>query len=429
MKFQSPPSSPVIILLAITIFLIAFIRTEVALIILIFSMLLSPEFSVGEVSGRSIVIRLDDIFIVVIFVGWLAKMAVRKEFALLSVSSLIGPIFAYVFVCLLATCISTLQGYTKAAAGFFYLLKYIEYFFLFFMVVSSIKSKTEAKMLILFLILTCLIVTVYGWRLHYQGVERIAAPFDISEGGGESNTLAGYLLFMISVITGLTIYSGSLTQRIFLLGILGVMIPPFLFTQSRGAWLGFFPMYLSVIFLSKKARPVLLVTLIIIVLLIPIVSPQAVKDRVNSTFEEGKVYTVFGKQITVEPSSAARIENSMRIVRKWIKRPFLGYGVTGVGLVDSQYALVLGETGLIGLLAFLWLMAAILREGKRTLGIVKDDWAKGLTLGFLAGFIGLLVQALSANTFIIVRIMGPFWFLAAIIVALPRLYERERMND
>jgi O-antigen ligase len=429
-KFQSPPSFPVVILLAFIIFITAFVRTDVALIILILSMLLSPEFSVGGITGRSVVIRADDIFLIVIFLGWLAKMAINKELGLVSATSLSRPVFTYLFICLIASGISILQGYTRPEVSFFYLLKYFEYFFLFFMVSNSIKSKKEVKMFLLFLILTCIIVTAYGWQLHSQGVSRIAAPFDISEGGGgEANTLAGYLLLMISVIIGLSIYCGSLMQKILLLGLLGFMVPTFLFTQSRGAWLGFFPMYFSVIILTKKARPVLLVLLLIIVLALPLLSPQSVKDRVTSTFVDGKVYTVFGKQITFEPSAAARIENWKNIIKKWSKRPFLGYGVTGVGLVDSQYALVLGETGLIGLLGFIWLMTAIFRAGKRTFNLVRDDWARGLTLGFLAGFIGLLVQALSANIFIIVRVMGPFWFLAALIVVLPRLYQNEELCE
>jgi hypothetical protein len=67
-------------------------------------------------------------------------------------------------------------------------------------------------------------------------------------------------------------------------------------------------------------------------------------------------------------------------------------------------------------------MLSIFREGIKTLNIVTDDWARGVTLGFLAGFIGLLFQALTANTFIIVRIMGPFWFLAAIMTVFQKLY-------
>jgi hypothetical protein len=54
----------------------------------------------------------------------------------------------------------------------------------------------------------------------------------------------------------------------------------------------------------------------------------------------------------------------------------------------------------------------------QVLKTVQDDWERGLTLGFLAGFIGLLVHGFAAGTFIIVRIMEPFWFLAAIVVML-----------
>jgi hypothetical protein len=39
----------------------------------------------------------------------------------------------------------------------------------------------------------------------------------------------------------------------------------------------------------------------------------------------------------------------------------------------------------------------------------------------LAGFIGLLFHALGANTFIIVRIMEPFWFLAGIVMMLEEI--------
>jgi len=39
----------------------------------------------------------------------------------------------------------------------------------------------------------------------------------------------------------------------------------------------------------------------------------------------------------------------------------------------------------------------------------------------LAGFIGLLVHAIGANTFIIVRIMEPFWFALGMVVMMPEL--------
>ncbi len=59
---------------------------------------------------------------------------------------------------------------------------------------------------------------------------------------------------------------------------------------------------------------------------------------------------------------------------------------------------------------------------------VKTPYFKGLTIGFFAGFIGLLFHAIGANTFIIVRIMEPFWFFAGIIAVLPAL-ERQHQEQ
>jgi hypothetical protein len=42
-------------------------------------------------------------------------------------------------------------------------------------------------------------------------------------------------------------------------------------------------------------------------------------------------------------------------------------------------------------------------------------------MGAVAGLVGLLVHAIGANTFIIVRIMEPFWFVVGLVVTLDRL--------
>ena len=58
-----------------------------------------------------------------------------------------------------------------------------------------------------------------------------------------------------------------------------------------------------------------------------------------------------------------------------------------------------------------------MQEGKT----VKTPYYRGLGIGFLAGFVGLAVHGIGANTFIIVRIMEPFWFFVGIIAAIPML--------
>ena len=62
--------------------------------------------------------------------------------------------------------------------------------------------------------------------------------------------------------------------------------------------------------------------------------------------------------------------------------------------------------------------------GYRNFNLSQDDLSRGLSLGFLGGFVGLLVLGITANSFIIVRIMEPFWFVAAAISSLPHLREQ-----
>jgi O-antigen ligase len=110
----------------------------------------------------------------------------------------------------------------------------------------------------------------------------------------------------------------------------------------------------------------------------------------------------------------------------WPKKPVFGYGVTGYEFLDSQYPRVLIETGILGLITFLYLLYSIFKLTIDHMKKIKTPYFKGLTLGFLAGFVGLIFHAIGANTFIIVRIMEPFWFFAGIIAVLPELESKRQ---
>jgi O-antigen ligase len=181
--------------------------------------------------------------------------------------------------------------------------------------------------------------------------------------------------------------------------------------------------------LSKKKQwipPVLL----LVALLLPFTAPKVTKDRVTYTFTQGigrtDVVTIAGIQL--DTSTSARIQSWQEAIRELSQRPVLGFGVTGYRFVDAQYVRVAAETGLLGLLIFLLLLGTILRESQRVCNACHDPFDKGLTIGFIAGFTGLLFHAIGANTFIIVRIMEPFWFVAAMVMMIPSL-EKDRKGQ
>ena len=414
----------------VIIFVLSFVSTQIALYILIFSMLLSPEFIVGGTEGatlgRGITLRVDDFLVAVIGFSWLARMAINKELGLFLKTPLNRPIAYYILVCVASTLLGALFGRLDLKTGLLFVLKYFEYVVIYFMVANYFKDRAQLKTFVWAMLLTCLIVSVVSMTQIPEG-GRISAPFEGKV--GEPNTYGGYLVFMMSIATGLALMQESFRNRITAFILVILFSIPLLYTQSRSSYLAAIPAVLSFLWLSKRKQwipPVLL----LVALLLPFMAPKVTKDRVSYTFTQGvgrpDAVTVAGVQL--DTSTSARILSWEDAIKDLAQHPVLGFGVTGYRFVDAQYVRVAAETGFLGLLIFLLLLGTILRESYRVFKVSHDPFDKGLAIGFLAGFTGLLFHAIGANTFIIVRIMEPFWFIAAMVMMIPSL-EKDRKGE
>ena len=412
---------------AVVVFLVVFLRTEVGLYLVIASMLLSPEFSVGAATlaeARAVVFRTEDFLLLVIAASWFAKTAVHKELGLVMKTPLNGPIVAYVAVNLLATLVGYLLGSVGTTAGFFYVLKYVEYFVVYYMVVNNVADRAQARRLVVVALATAAIASLIGIAQIPAG-GRVSAPFEGEV--GEPNTFGGYLLLMMALALGVALEARALRVRLAMVGLVGLFLMPFAFTLSRASYLGLVPMIAALAVLSTR-RTVMLGALVVLLVASPVLvslAPAPVARRVAYTFkpEKGQPTVHVGK-VGLDPSTSARFISARHAVEGWLKSPqtiLVGYGVTGFTFMDAQYARVLVETGVLGLLVFLWLIARILGTGLGSARALGSPEERGLAIGFIAGTIGLLVHALGSNTFIIVRIMEPFWLFAGIVVMLPML--------
>jgi O-antigen ligase len=276
------------------------------------------------------------------------------------------------------------------------------------------------------MLLTCVIVSAVSLTQIPEG-GRISAPFEGKV--GEPNTFGGYLVFMMSIATGLALMEEHFRTRVLALFLVVLFSVPLLYTQSRSSYLAAIPAVLSFLWLSKRKQwipPIL----VLVALLLPFMAPKVTKDRVSYTFTQGvgRVDTVTIAGVQLDTSTSARIQSWKDAMRDLAQHPVLGFGVTGYRFVDAQYVRAATETGFLGLLVFLLLMATILKESYRVFAASHDPFDKGLAIGFIAGFTGLLFHAVGANTFILVRIMEPFWFVAAMVMMIPSL-EREGKDE
>jgi O-antigen ligase len=412
-----------IILLLISV--CVFVWPEAGLYLVILSMLLSPEIIAGGLGGkgtlaRGFTLRLEDFLLFFIGLSWFARTAVDKSTGLFRKTPLNQPIAAYIIVCFLATLWGKITGEVQGIAGFFFVLKYFEYMIVFFMVVNFVKTPDQAKRLLFCLYLTCFIVSIYG-LIQIPGGGRVSAPFEGEV--GEPNTFGGYLVFMGALAVALIDHLKDVRVRLGLSLLLVVLLISLLYTQSRASYIAIIPAYLTLSLFSRR-RFYLLAGFVVVIALSPLVVPRVAKERIKETFtqpeQQGQIQ--FGR-LRLDTSASARIIGYKEALLDWQKRPILGHGVTGYAFMDAQYPRILVETGIVGMLAFLWLVYTLFRVGVSTWQDAQDDLLRGLSVGLVAGLVGLLVHAIGANTFIIVRIMEPFWFLTGIVLSLGAINE------
>ena len=399
--------------------------------LLVMSMLLSPEFGSssgggsGTDSSRSVVVRLDDVLLAILSLAWFARTAVHKDLGFILKNPLNKPIGFYILSCIISTILGFMTGGVRGLIGTFFVVRYFEYFVVFFLALNFMSDLKEMKRFMRLAYFTSICIAIYGLSQIPLGV-RVSAPFEGD--AGEPNTMGGYLLLIMCMAGGQMLFArgpraiGGWSALVFLLFV------PMLFTGSRAAWLGI-PAAIGAFFAFSHRKKQIVLFTVAFAFLATIMLPQSVKERILFTFQQEKQVKV--KQIQVgavrlDTSTSARLESYNEAVSGWMKKPVLGWGVTGFIFVDSQAVRTLVETGLVGMVAFLWLVWTYFQMGRKAMRTSTDRFQRGLAIGYLSALFALLTHSIGSNTFIILRIMEPFMLFTAMVARIPGLYEERQ---
>jgi len=411
--------------------LFAFFSPKLSLALLVFSMLLSPELGFGGIdASRSLVVRYDDILLVIIFMAWFAKTAMFKDKPFITATPVQTPMLIYTSLCVVSTAFGVIRGDINLKASFFYVLKYVEYFLLYFMTLNIVESEEDVKKYLRYGLIVAVIVTVYAYSFYYSSgpTARATAPFEVPLGGdlaeSEPASLGGYYLMIFGLFMAMLSETGGYALLV-AISMLIFMFPAFLLTFSRASYIGFAVMVPALFFLSRRRKLFMAGVIsagIIAVALLPGISGK-VTERITMTYQGSYATQSFqtgvGGPIKLEDSAASRVHSIKRVLfEKLPKHPILGWGVTGIGMGDTQYALLLGEVGVLGTVIFIWMLFRLFDTAKIVFQDYDSPAVKVLSLGFMISMIGLIFQSLGVNTFVIVRIMEPFWFIAALLSVL-----------
>ncbi len=402
---------------SLLVFGITLVRVEYGLFILLVAMLLSPELEAGNVGAhgeRGLNVRYDDVLIIVIFLGVVVKHAFEGKPLFWRPNPINSGIVAYYSVCLISTLLAlriSVPAWDRDVA-FFILLKMFEYYLIFFMVSMSITSMKAIKHQLAVFFAVSLIVCVYG-VVSIGTLPRVSAPFEA--GGTEPNTLGGYLLIVICLCLAMLLHVPGVRWKWVFSGVALAAFVPFVMTLSRASY---FALFVALIAMGMAGRRWSVLALVAVVLVAsPFVMPEDVKKRVSDTFvSSGVAIDLPGveEEITIDKSAYERIYVWRKVRHNLTVWPWFGGGISWDTVLDSQFARVIIETGVAGLAAFVFLLWRVLKTADEAFRWSRHWMAKGLALGMFATTIGLIAHSFGTISFLIVRIMEPFWFLMAL---------------
>jgi O-antigen ligase len=209
-----------------------------------------------------------------------------------------------------------------------------------------------------------------------------------------------------------------------------IMLTALIFTQSRGAWLGFLVALLVILLLARTRHRIKLFS----VLALTIIGFNFLAAFYLPEYRNllGLITVRFLGDTFLQDPRFTYLPFTLDIFKQY---PILGVGIGGYGLQLASYFnypllgsahgifwSVLAETGIIGFLAFSWLIFVYYKTLIHALKKAKGTHWYPYIIGYLACFTGMMVQYLSFGD----RLNMYVWVFMGVSMATVKLIKKEQ---
>jgi len=404
---------------------------------------LYPKFPLLTLPGSAVAIRAEDFLILLTSFVFLGHFLLQKK--------KLPPLGFQVIVYLIVGLVSSVSAIliTKNVSPLitlFHLARRLEYLLVFFFVYYVGASGWLTRRFLFELILLPVIgVFIYGIAQIYFKAPVISTmntefakgiALTLQPGVQLSSTFAGHYdlaIYLAMILAFLTVLLTFAKKRTYQLGLLvGYIAIIWLFTQA-GSRIAIFGLTFSVGLVCLMRKKIALGVLLLSIIVVSIFTSPNLLRRLNNII---KVFESNSQTIqVVHPAIAADknlgevlagttlrpiqqdVSTSIRFdvewpraLRSFYKNPFLGTGYSSITLAtDNEYLRALGETGLLGFLAFISILIALGRGLHHRYLSAKSNLDKVITLGALGVFSIFLISAIFLDVFEASKIAILFW--------------------
>lgn len=346
--------------------------------------------------------------------------------------SLEPAIILYLLIAVGATAASiNLSGSLRDLAIYFFA------FVLFFVLTNQIESKKELKIFLQLLLLGAFLVSLYGIYQYLAGTPLPEGWVDVEQNPairtrvysvfGNPNVLANFLVLLIPFSFALFLGTKKIAAKISCFALAAMLCLTLLLTFSRGGWLGLLVGLLAFALLKDRRMLILiLIGLLAGAALLPDVFLQRF-STIGSPQDTSNAYRfrVWQESIGIIedfPLSGVGLghEAFMRIYPMYMldreKSPFHTH---------NSYLQILVETGIIGLLVFLWLLASYFKRGLKAVASCRDKELKYYMIASMSATVGILIQGLGDVIIYLPKITILFWLNIALLFLAIKIAEQQ----
>ncbi len=412
------------VLAALIVGVAVFIKPEAALVVSILSIVLGQVVRLPIAGGESSIIP-NDVLLPVLIAAWIMKRLTSRSWPLPR-QSLTLPIGVVVTIMLTSLIVNS-PGYTarELLSGGLYFLRWLEYAALLWIAFDVLRTRQRARRYLSLLVWTGVATAILGFiqlRLFPDFSFMVPQGWDPHVGRllstwFDPNFLGGYLALLSSVTLSVALFRGWWGGRWWWAATF-IMVVATILTFSRSGYVGLaVGLGLVTMFKSRTLLFLGVFAFVATVLFAPRVQERVVGIR------------------TIDETARLRLVSYRNAFTVIHDHPVIGVGYNLYKYVQVQYGFLNDTkehsasgsdsslltmwvtTGIVGLLAFLWLYLAMLREAWRTWRdrSLSAEW-QGFGLGLWGGLVGLFFHSQFINGLQYPHIMQILWLFTALAV-------------
>jgi len=315
----------------------------------------------------------------------------------------------------------------------------VEACLVYFYVANNVRTRQDILFVVSLLLIACLLESMAMILIRFNGMPstlwgaptHVHIETDAKEGFmriggtvGSSNFAAAYLSISLASAASLLFTNLGRAHKCLAMAVLGLGGVALIFTFSRGGWVALALAVTVICLLVWSRRGFSLKTPIAVLLILgmlylpfqSVISARLLGDDKGSAESRIPLMKLAFRIIEDNPVLGVGANNFTVVMDRYLTPEFRH---SFLFAVHNKYLLVLSETGIIGLLAFLAFLLDALRKGWQCWAL-QDRLLSPLALGFAAGIAGHMVH-MSVDVFRGRPTQQLLWLAAALLTAMHRM--------